>query len=145
MGAILAKATRTNRIKSARTYTVPEAAMALAVSVQSVRNWIRTGLPALRTERPTLIRGVDLKDWLRDRARKNRKPLALHEFQCLTCKSPQMPYGGMVDCREQTAHSLILSALCPSCGRTMYRIAAHRQLHDFQQIFDVQFTVTRAP
>jgi len=95
-------------------------------------------LPAFCAERPTLVRGKDAKDWLLARVAKKKISLLPHEFLCMRCKSAQSPFGGMADCREQTTHTLRLSALCPGCGQTMHRIIARRQFVDFQQIFDVQ-------
>lgn len=129
---------RTHHIKTARSYTVQELAETVGVSVQSLRNWVRAGLPALRGQKPTLIRGVDAKAWLRERSNKKRKPLLPHEFLCLGCKVPQSPYGGMADCHQQTALTLRLSALCPRCGHKMHRLIALRELGQFQQIFDIQ-------
>jgi hypothetical protein len=138
MGATVVKRPRPQLIKSARCYTVPELAAVVGASVHGVRNWVRAGLPALRKERPTLIRGKDAKIWLQARQAKKQTKLLFHEFLCLRCKSAKSPFGGMADCHEQTTHTLRLTALCPGCGKAMHRIIARHHLADFQQIFDVQ-------
>jgi len=45
------------RIKVNRPYAVDEAARALFVHPNTVRNWIEQGLPALASNRPTLVLG----------------------------------------------------------------------------------------
>lgn len=132
------KAVRISAIKSARSYTFIEAAKLLNVSVDSLRNWVRGGLPVLKTERPFLIIGKDLKDWLTARNEKRRVALGPHQFFCLRCKKAQTPYGGMVDCLAQTSQTWRLMAICVCCGGGMNRIVSVRDLPEMQRIFDVQ-------
>lgn len=48
-------------IKSARCYTMAEASDCLGVSLNTIRNYIKDGLPILRAERPFLIPGRSLR------------------------------------------------------------------------------------
>lgn len=79
---------RADRIKADRSYTVEELAEATGTTPQTVRAWIKTGLPALTDERPHLVIGRQAKAYLADRAEKARRPLGIGEFFCFRCKYP---------------------------------------------------------
>ncbi len=79
----MSKRTPIRSIKSARSYTIAEVARLRGVSLNSVRNWVRAGLPVLRAERPYLIQGAQLKAWLIDRA--EARKLRLNPRRCCAC------------------------------------------------------------
>lgn len=133
----MAKAHNIHAVKSARVYTLPEAAKASGVSVGTLRNWVRAGLPILKAEKPYLVSGQVLKDWVKNRDRKARRKLLLHEMLCMRCKAASVPAGSMVDCIPQTSRTMRLTALCPHCGGAMHRMISTRQLPEFARLFDV--------
>ena len=132
-------------IKSARCYTMAEAAACLGVSLNTIRNYEKGGLPVLRAERPFLIQGAQLKAWLAARGQRMKQPLKPEQMLCLRCKTPQTPLGGMVDCTALSSAKLQLMGLCPSCGCVMHRVASHRQLPDFVRFFDIKPSKQKAP
>ncbi|WP_435258094.1 helix-turn-helix domain-containing protein [Thioclava sp. FR2] len=136
---------RIRSIKSARVMTVTEAARALRVSTGTVRDWIRKGLPVLANERPTVLRGTDLKTWLAERKRRRHVDLAPHEFMCLRCKAARVPLGGLVDSRAQNGRTLRLEALCAVCESRMYRFATEGALTEIRRLFDVNLIERRMP
>lgn len=110
----MAKTARINAIKSINRYTVPEAAETVGVTDRTIRTWIKQGLPAMTSERPHLIRGDDLKAFIRDR-RKSRKPRsAPHLFHCFRCKAPRKAAGGFAEC-QVSDHGVNLQAFCAVC------------------------------
>ncbi|QYK39826.1 MAG: helix-turn-helix domain-containing protein [Paracoccaceae bacterium] len=125
--------------------TIPETARAIGVSTGAVRDWIRKGLPVLGDDRPTLVRGADLKAWLAARKRSRRIDLAPHEFMCLRCKAARVPLGGLVDCRVQNGRTLRLEAICPDCDTQMHRFAAQAALAEIVRLFDVNLIERRKP
>ena len=137
----MAKVISTRAIRSARVYTVDEAATAVKVSIQCIRKWLRYGLPCLRAGRPLLIRGSDLRSWIEARkAAKKRVRLEPHEFYCLRCKAAKTPFGDMIDCSDNNARSLRLSAICPTCNGTMKRLSRRAELPFLERVFDIQFS-----
>ncbi|WP_411890279.1 helix-turn-helix domain-containing protein [Yoonia sp. SDW83-1] len=51
------KSARLSGIKSLYCYTIPEAAGVTGVSDRTIRAWIKQGLTAMTSKRPTLVRG----------------------------------------------------------------------------------------
>jgi len=119
------------RIKIHRSYSVEETAALLDIHKNTVREWLRRGLPALNDRRPLLILGRDLVDFLNARRRANKRPCRPGEIYCVRCRQPQTPAGS--EARyvplNETGGNLI--GICPACSTIMYRrIGAARLLHE---------------
>jgi excisionase family DNA binding protein len=135
----MAKRPSARRIRSARTYTIEEAAEALNVSSGTIRAWVRDGLPLMKSRRPFLILGDALRSYLADRATGVKGKLAQDQLYCFTCKSARCPYGGLVDCIPQTARTARLMGLCDQCGGTCNRMISMSQIGNFANIFNLAF------
>lgn len=103
------------RIKIHSQYTYEHAAGVLGVSVQTVRSWRRSGLPVLDSQKPHLILGFALKDFLNCRTLKPERRLAADQFLCMACNAPRRAYGFMADYWPYTAARGRLEALCEAC------------------------------
>ncbi len=133
----MAKRPNGRAIKAVRSYTVPEAASALGVTVGTVRNWIRNGLPVLNAKRPTLILGAVMRDYMDQQRTKHKVALAPDQLYCLTCKKPRTPYGLMLDYIPRNEKTGRLMGLCEACGGTCNRIASRASLARLDGIFDI--------
>lgn len=125
------------RVKRYRTYTVEEIAEALGVHLNTVRNWLRSGLNPIDTRRPILIRAEVLIAFLQGRSRKGKVNCAPNEFFCVHCKSPKVPAGELAEYRAMTPMSGMLSGICPSCERMIYRRTGVSGLELIRQVLDV--------
>lgn len=112
---------RRRSIKIHRTYTVEEAARATGSAKGTVRRWIKSGaLPALTDQKPTLILGGDLYDYLKSRASSGPK-LQLHECYCLKCRAARSPAEGVADYVPLTNSTGNLRARCCTCTTLMHK------------------------
>lgn len=109
------------RIKIHRNYTVEEAADALGVHKNTVRLWIKQGLPTVDERRPTLLQGEAIRAFHDNRKAKRKHRLSAGEFYCLKCRSPKTPAGGMADYVATSADLGNLTGLCPDCETIMHR------------------------
>lgn len=125
-------------IRSARTYSIDEAAKVLAVSTNTIRLWGKSGLPIMKSQRPYLILGEDLRDFLQARATSGKVTLQPFQLYCLTCKAARSPMGNLVDCIPQTATTLRLMSLCEVCGGTCNRMISRTKIGQFDQIFELR-------
>lgn len=104
---------------------------------QTVRAWIKDGLTALETQRPALILGCELREYLKDRQAKAKRPTALGEFYCMRCRKPQKPFGMLVDYIPINESKGRLVALCGVCETTCNRFATKASLPELSQIFEI--------
>jgi hypothetical protein len=104
-------------VKVHRSYTVEEAARLLGTHKNTVRTWVKAGLPICDSRRPTLILGR----FLQIRRRKNKRPCQPDEMYCLRCRAAKRPAGSMADYQPITVSLGNLSGICPDCEGMMYR------------------------
>jgi hypothetical protein len=128
------------RPKIHRTYSVEEAATLCKVHRNTVRQWIKHGLPTIDSRRPILILGRDLAAFLLDRRAKRRRPCAPGEIYCVRCRVPKRPAGDMAEYQPLTETSGNLMGLCPTCEAFIYRRVNRQQLDQVWGHFEVTFT-----
>ena len=104
-----------------RTYTVEEIARRWGVHRNTVRQWIKKGLPTIDQKRPFLVQGRDLGEFLRARRLRNRRKCQPGEMYCVRCRVPRVPAGNLADYEPQTEVLGSLIGICPSCECLMYR------------------------
>jgi hypothetical protein len=125
------------RLRAAQTYTVPELASALGVSVGTIRAWLKRGLPAMTTQRPTLILGEAAKEFLAERKAKTKRHLAPNEFLCLSCQAPRKPFAGMVQLEEAPGKPTRITGFCETCETICSRVVGPAQIARLREIFDL--------
>ena len=114
---------RTNplRAKIHRSYSVEEISRLYAAHKNTVRNWLRQGLTPIDGQRPTVIRGVELRRFLTDRRARVRQTCGPGRIFCLPCRAPKVPAGNMADCIAVGETTGTLRGICPDCDRMIYR------------------------
>ena len=86
-----------------------------------MRHWLKAGLQAVDSGRPTLIHGTDLRAFHQDRRQRRRRPCQPGEIYCMRCRAPRRPAEDLVDCRYQSDRVGSLVGICPLCDALMYR------------------------
>ena len=108
-------------VKIHRNYIVEEIANLFGIHRNTVREWVKRGLPTSDEKRPMLILGRELSAFLQSRRAKGRRPCGPGEIYCVRCRAPKAPAGDMADYQVVTARLGNLSAICPDCDAIMNR------------------------
>lgn len=117
----MAKRYPVSRIKTHRSYEVDEAADLLGCTPQTVRHWIREGLPAITDWRPYLILGRHLKPFLEAREAARKRPLGPNEFWCVSCKTARKSALGIIEEVALPDGRPLLKGICGNCDGTLTR------------------------
>ncbi len=133
----MAKRISARKIKIHNQYTYEQAANVVGVSVQTVRLWRQTGLEVLASQKPHLILGFALKDFLNKRANRPERRLARDQFLCMTCNAPRRAYGGMADYVPYTATRGRLEVLCEVCQGLCGKFASPRLCAELAPILTI--------
>ena len=126
-------------VKIHRSYTVEEIARLLGTHRNTVRAWVRAGLPTCDGKRPTLILGRDLAAYLQARRTKNKRPCQPGEIYCVRCRAPKQPAGDMAEYQPNTATLGNLVGICPDCGLMIYRRASLAKMAQIRGKLDITF------
>lgn len=133
------KKARLTGIKALRCYRVEEAAEVSGVSPRTIRNWIADGLPVLDGERPMLIRGDDLQDYIKGTRASRKIRTAPDEFFCLACRKARKAAGGFADCNVKDGRAM-LTALCEVCETVVHKPVSVARIPEIERLLDLTTT-----
>lgn len=108
-------------VKIHRSYTVEEAARHLGVHRNTVRQWIKQGLPICDARRPVIILGKHLAGFLEARRVKHKRPCRPGEIYCVRCRDTRAPLDNIAEYRPLTATQGNIVGICPQCSCRMFR------------------------
>jgi hypothetical protein len=126
-------------VKIHRNYTTGEVADVLSNHKNTVRAWIKAGLPTIADKRPTLILGDELIAFLRARRAKNKKTCRAGEIYCVRCRAPKLPAGDIAEYQPITEKFGNLTAICPDCASIMNRCVSMAKLGQVRGKMDIAF------
>lgn len=122
-----------------RNYTVEEVASLYGVHRNTVRAWVKRGLPTNDELRPMLILGRDLVAFLQAQRTKNKRTCQPGEIYCVRCRAPKEPAGDMADYEPLTATLGNLIAICSDCETLMYRRVSLSKMDQIRGNLDITF------
>lgn len=105
-----------------KSYEVGEIARLLDRRTDTVRGWIKEGLPILPGSKPRLIDGAELKAWLQAKWEKRKKPCAIDQLHCCKCRKPRAPDPSSVKTEPVTAKTVLIRGKCGVCGTAMQQV-----------------------
>jgi Helix-turn-helix domain len=126
-------------VKIHRSYTVEEIASLFGTHKNTVRSWVKAGLPTCDSKRPMLILGHDLAAFLQARRAKNKQDCRPGEIYCVRCRAPKFPAGDMADYQPVTEKLGNLTAICPDCHCIINRRVSLAKLGHVQGRMDITF------
>lgn len=107
--------------KTHRNYSVDDAATLCGVHRNTVRQWIKNGLPCIDDQRPMLILGQHLADHIRAQRKKHKRPCAPGQIYCMRCREPRLPAGLRASYLPRTPTNGDLAGHCGVCATRMFR------------------------
>ena len=126
-------------VKIHRSYMVEEVADLFGIHKNTVRQWIKAGLPIIDNKRPVLIFGQDLRAFLQGRREKNKQTCKRGEIYCVCCRAPKFPAENMADYSPVTEKFGNLKAICPDCDSIMNRRVSLARLEQVRGKLEIRF------
>lgn len=134
------KQAKLSKIKSFQSYTIPEAAAIAGVSTPTIHNWSKNGLRLMDMAQPTLIRGDDLRAYIKGQRDKRKAVTRPDTFYCFGCKQTRHAAANMADCMISGKRAK-LTALCAICETVVSKPVALSAVANLALTLDL--TITR--
>ncbi len=135
----MAKAKKRNpdlrRIRSTKTYRLPEIAEALDRDIATVRRWLRAGLPILDKLGSPLVDGAALRAWLKAQRETRKSKCAPDQLYCLKCRAPRLPELGSFLIQPRNEKTISIKAKCSVCGSRMNKAGAAPRQAEIEDCF----------
>ncbi|MGA3083116.1 MAG: helix-turn-helix domain-containing protein [Terracidiphilus sp.] len=126
-------------VKIHRNYTVEEITRLFGTHKNTVRAWVKAGLPTCDGTRPMLILGCELAEYLKARRTKNKQPCQPGEIYCVRCRAPKQSAGEMAEYLPITATLGNLMGICPDCEGMIFRRTSLAKLAQIRGKLDITF------
>lgn len=123
------------RIRTSRTYSVPEIATLLEVHIHTVRRWLKNGLESIDGQSPTLIHGAELRRYMDARVKSRKQQCGPDEMYCLSCRAPRLPVLGSVHFADLNEQTVRLVGTCCTCGGKICRAGSASRLKEYTASF----------
>jgi hypothetical protein len=138
----MAKRYNPNKCKIHRSYTVEEVSELFGVCKRTVRNWINKGLPTFKDIRPLLILGTDLKLFISNKRKENKRTCKPSEIYCFRCRIPRTPELKTVQFTQQSSGIGRVFSVCIVCDSKVNKYFSWRRLDAIRSELLVESTVS---
>ena len=133
------KQARLSGIKAFRCYTVEEAADVSGVSPRTIRNWAADGLHVMEDMRPALIRGDDLRQYIKSKRESRSVKTEIHTFYCVRCRAARRAAEGLADCEIKGGRAK-LTAICEVCETIVSKPVPEARIPAISQLLELKIT-----
>jgi hypothetical protein len=127
----------TRLIRRDLSYTIQEVAGLFWLHPNAVRRWLKAGLRRIDNQKPHLIHGSDLINFLNERQLKRKRHCQPGEMFCFRCREPRLPAVGSATIDHINERKIMARGVCELCGTRMNRGALVERLAAVQQAFNV--------
>jgi len=121
------------KLKNHRIYTVKEASKILGAHVCTVRSWIEQGLKTVpNTVSPVLIKGKELKSFLKKRGKARKCQLIDNQFYFLRCRQACQSESANIKAEifksllSKGNHKATIHGICIECGTAVRLFSSER-------------------
>lgn len=85
---------------------------------QTVRQWIKSGMPTVDAGKPTLVHGHALKQFLGKQNNRHKCSTTFEQMYCLKCREAKPPFQKRI-ALQQVQRTVMAKALCQTCKTIM--------------------------
>lgn len=133
------KQARLSGIKAFRCYTIGEAAEVSGVSPRTIRNWASDGLRVMDGMRPVLIRGDDLRDYIKSKRASRSVKTCSDTFYCFRCRKERRAAERFADCDIKGGRAK-LTAFCETCETLVSKPVSEANIPEIGLTLDLKIT-----
>ncbi len=134
----MSKKINPNQVKIHRNYSVEDISNLLGVHKNTVHDWFKKGLKTIDYNKPALVLGGVLKQFLKDRRVVNKRTCKDNEIYCMKCRLPRNPAENMIDYKLINQNTGCMRGLCPVCHSVMNKFVSEKKIRLIMDKLDVR-------
>lgn len=123
-----------NLPKATKMYSVSEICDLLGVCKETAQRWFRKGLTPIDNKKPYLVKGFELRRFLKVKEKKIGKSKA-NEICCLKCRRNVVPRGSVVSIHRINDKRMNIKGVCPHCGSVVQKLQSISQFENIKKNF----------
>ncbi len=127
-----------SRIRQFHCYTTHEIAELFGVHKNTVRQWLKQGLPKIDGTKPFLIHGTELRAFLKQKQESRQAKCRPDELYCLRCRKPQPAWEGLADVILRNTKTMHIIGICAVCEAKTSKLASVKNIPEVFQTYRVQ-------
>ncbi len=131
-------------VKYRESYTLKQISETLSVHPRTVQEWRKEGLKTISTEKPFLIMGYDLKEFLNKKLQSRKTKLEANQFYCTKCRNAVRSKNNEVHLASlnktignQGFKGLIVKGICQECGTKLNKFSHDGRLQELKSTFNI--------
>ena len=131
-------------IKHRESYTLKQISETLSVHQRTVQEWRYEGLKTISLEKPFLVMGYDLKEFLAKKIQSRKIKLQPNQFYCTKCRKAVTSKSDEVflydlhkTIGKQEFKGLIVKGICNNCDSKLNRFSHEGKLEEIQNTFSI--------
>ncbi len=140
----MAKIYNLRLIKQRESYSLKQISELLNVHIRTVQTWKQEGLNIINQDKPYLVMGYDLKEFLSKRNDKRKIKLQSNEFYCTKCREAVRSTDNQVwfECSgrnigKQGFKEIVIKGICEFCNTKINRFSHSGLIDSIQNSFEV--------
>ncbi len=127
----------TRIIRAKQTYSSEEIADLLKVHPNTVHMWYKAGLPKIDNQKPHMVFGQNLIEFLNAKRESKKHTCAPNELFCCKCQKPRLTKDNIA-CIKVTPARTNIVGYCASCGTKINKAISPHRIDFFKNIFIIQ-------
>lgn len=129
-------------IKYRESYTLKQISETLNVHPRTVQEWRHEGLKTISSEKPFLVMGYDLKEFLKEKIKSRKIKLEVNQFYCTKCRCAVISKDNIVQLvslnktiGNQGFRCLTIKGICQECGTKLNKFSHEGKLQELKNTF----------
>lgn len=131
-------------IKNRESYLFRQICEFLNIHPRTVQAWKQQGLPIINNEKPYLVMGYDLKEFLSKKQKDRKCKLQANEFYCTKCREAVRSTDNdvWIEVSEKTIgkqgfKEFVIKGICEFCNSKLNRFSHEGKLGQIKDTFNV--------
>ena len=131
-------------IKHRESYSLKQISETLKVHQRTVQEWRHEGLTTISTEKPFLVMGYDLKEFLNRKLQSKKIKLEANQFYCTKCRNAVITINNKVHLASlnktignQGFNGLMIKGICQKCGTKLNKFSHDGRLQELKDTFSI--------